>query len=151
MLDRSISAPNVNPQISRWRALFTYGVHHSLPLSPVAPRMCPFVYGDCMSRCKNCLIHLSRDVHVDLTSVKRRFPHEDISKHTFEIEFVDRSSSDVSIFCNSSERVPSTEGACFIGADQLVLTASGMSTHPGFASPSYDSTRSHRIERCCVR
>lgn len=50
-------------------------------------------------RCKNCLIHISRDVHVDLSSVKRRFPHDDISKHAFEVEFFDRSSSDVSMFC----------------------------------------------------
>lgn len=47
-------------------------------------------------RCKNCQIHLSRDVHVDITSVKRRFSlEEDITKHTYTVDFVDRSSSDV--------------------------------------------------------
>ncbi|CAN0019896.1 unnamed protein product [Ectocarpus sp. 12 AP-2014] len=48
-----------------------------------------------LKRCKNCQIHLSRDVHVDITSVKRRFPlQEDITKHSYTVDFVDRSSSD---------------------------------------------------------
>ena len=109
MLTMSISARNENSRtgISYWRTPFNYRVRHLLTISPAAPRTCPFVYDDCTSRCKNCLIHLSRDVHVDLTSVKRRFPNEDISKHTFEVEFFDRSSSDVSMLCRSNEWVPS--------------------------------------------
>lgn len=101
MLNKSISARNFNPRISYGHTPFTGDVHNSLTVTPFDPRTCPLVYGDFTRRCKNCLIHISRDVHVDLSSVKRRFPHEDISKHTFEVEFFDRSSSDVSVLCRS--------------------------------------------------
>ncbi|CAM9152411.1 unnamed protein product [Hapterophycus canaliculatus] len=45
-----------------------------------------------LKRCNNCQIHLSRDVHMDITSVKRRF--QDATKHTFIVDFVDRSCTD---------------------------------------------------------
>eukprot|EP00752_Nemacystus_decipiens_P006064 g5472.t1 len=50
-----------------------------------------------LKRCKNCKIHISRDVHVDITPVKRRFAlkeNADVTKHTYIVDFVDRGCSD---------------------------------------------------------
>ncbi|CAM9331079.1 unnamed protein product [Laminaria digitata] len=90
-----LSVVNINK--ARFLGSFRVVVSHQDPgsefLSPVAT-VSVLSRWNLRRRCKNCLIHVSRDVHVDLTSVKRRFPLEDISKHTFEVEFIDRSASD---------------------------------------------------------
>eukprot|EP00752_Nemacystus_decipiens_P006061 g5470.t1 len=49
-----------------------------------------------LKRCKNCQIHISRDVHVDITPVKRRFAlkeNADVTKHAYIVDFVDRGCS----------------------------------------------------------
>ncbi|CAN0157806.1 unnamed protein product [Ascophyllum nodosum] len=66
---------------------------------PVSQKLSPIASVSVLSRwnlkkCKNCQIHLSRDVHVDLTSVKRDFALDDVTKHTYVVEFVDRSCSE---------------------------------------------------------
>lgn len=46
-------------------------------------------------RCKNCQIHVNRDVHLDLTPLKKRLVTSDVTRLTYVVQFVDRTATKV--------------------------------------------------------
>ncbi|CAN0289414.1 unnamed protein product [Pylaiella littoralis] len=90
-----LSVININK--ANFQGSFRVIVSHQDPtsdvLSPVASVSVLSRWN--LKRCKNCQIHLARDVHVDITAVKRLFAlGEDLTSHTYTVDFVDRSCSD---------------------------------------------------------
>lgn len=49
-------------------------------------------------RCENCQIHVNRDVHLDITSLKARYAPDDITQHTYIVHFADRTATEVRRF-----------------------------------------------------